>query len=78
MLLCLLTTSALFLVANSHRDEARSRTFLRWMAIYALVGLAWLAKFHYGPAMVLGVIGVWFVVDRRWPKVWDVFNPAGY
>ncbi len=77
MLLCLLTTSALFLVANSSRGEARSRTFLRWMAVYALVGLAWLAKFHYGPAMVLGVIGVWFVVDRRWPKVWDVFNPAG-
>ncbi len=77
MLLCLLTTSALFLVANSDREEARSRTFFRWTAIYALVGLAWLAKFHYGPAMVLGVIGVWFVVDRRWPKLWDVLNPAG-
>lgn len=77
MLLCLLTTSALFLVANAKTDDKRLRTFGRWVAIYGLIALAWLAKFHYGPAMVMGVIGVWYVVDRRWPGLWDVFNPVG-
>jgi 4-amino-4-deoxy-L-arabinose transferase-like glycosyltransferase len=77
MLLCLLTTSALFLVANGPRDEAKSRRGLRWIAIYALVGLSWLAKFHYGPAMVLSVIAVWLLLDRRRPSVWDVLNPIG-
>ncbi len=26
----------------------------------------------------LGVIGAWFLVDRRWPGLWDVFNPVGF
>ncbi|MCA9070836.1 MAG: glycosyltransferase family 39 protein, partial [Planctomycetaceae bacterium] len=77
MLLCLLTTSALFLVANAQIDEKRLKTFGRWAGIYSLIALAWLAKFHYGPAMVVGVIGVWYVVNRRWPGLWDVFNPLG-
>jgi len=77
MLLCLLTTSALFLVAGAPLHENRRKTAFRWIAIYALLGLAWLAKFHYGPAMVLGVVGVWLVVDRRRPGLWDVFNPLG-
>lgn len=77
MLLCLLTTSALFLVAHARTDEKRLQTFARWVGIYSLIALAWLAKFHYGPAMVAGVIGVWYVVDRRWPGLWDVFNPVG-
>ena len=77
MLLCLLTTSALFLVANAPRDEERRKAAIRWIGIYALIGLAWLAKFHYGPAMVLGVVAAWHLFDRRRPRFWEAFNPLG-
>jgi hypothetical protein len=77
MLLCLLTTSALFLVANGSKEESLRLRAFRWIGIYGLIGLAWLAKFHYGPAMVLGVIAVWHVVDRKRPGLWEAFNPLG-
>jgi 4-amino-4-deoxy-L-arabinose transferase-like glycosyltransferase len=77
MLLCLLTTLALFLVANGKALEIRRSKAFRWIGIYTLIGRAWLAKFHYGPALVLGVIFVWHVVDRKRPGFWDVFNPVG-
>lgn len=64
MLLCLLTTSAMFLAADGRSDEPRGRTFMRWTGIYALLSLSWLAKFHYGPAMVLIPCMLYFGVQR--------------
>jgi 4-amino-4-deoxy-L-arabinose transferase-like glycosyltransferase len=77
MLLCLLTTAALFLVANGRTDEPRSRSFLRWVAVYALLSLSWMAKFHYGPAMVLIPCGLYFVIQRRYRSLLQLANPVG-
>jgi len=77
MLLCLVTTACLFLVAHQPTNETRSRQFLRWTAVYGLISIAWLAKFHYGPAMVLAVCGTYFLVQRRFRQIWNLANPAG-
>jgi 4-amino-4-deoxy-L-arabinose transferase-like glycosyltransferase len=39
--------------------------------------VAWLAKFHYGPVMVLSVCVVWFASLRRWRAFLHLANPVG-
>ncbi len=75
--LCLLTTTALFLIANYHPGELRSTTRWRWAGVLTLIGLAWLAKFHYGPVMILSVCGVWFAWNRWWSAFLNWLNPVG-
>lgn len=77
MVLCLCTTSALFLVAHHAPDERTAKAFWRWTGIYALLAISWLAKFHYGTAMVLGPAVVYFVVQRRFRALWHLGNPFG-
>lgn len=77
MLLCLLTTSALFLVAGYSDQETRRRAFVRWIGIYALIALAWMAKFHYGPTMVLVPTVACFLVQKRFRSLVALANPVG-
>lgn len=77
MQLCLLTTTALFLIANYQPSDSRKSRWIRWTTFYGLIGLSWLAKFHYGPAMVLAVTAVWLLYRRWWFAIRDVLNPAG-
>ncbi len=77
MVLCLLITSALFLIAHQPDEETVSRRRLRWFAIDALLGISFLAKFHFGVAMVLGPAIVFWAIQRRWHRVKDLFNPLG-
>ena len=77
MQLCLITTAAMFLIATYRPGEPRTRSFWRWAGVLSLVGLSWLAKFHYGPAMILSVCGVWFVAQRWWRSFANLFNPLG-
>ena len=75
MLLCLLTTSALLLAAMAPAVESHGRAFVRWTVFSLLVGLSWLAKFHYGPAMVLSVVGLWQLKTRCWRPFLFMANP---
>jgi 4-amino-4-deoxy-L-arabinose transferase-like glycosyltransferase len=77
MLLCLLTTTALFLFADQPQTESSRRKCLRWMLIYGLLSASWLAKFHYGPAMVLAPALVYCYVEKRWQLLKTVAHPAG-
>ncbi|NOX53197.1 MAG: phospholipid carrier-dependent glycosyltransferase, partial [Planctomycetes bacterium] len=80
MLLCLLTTASLFLAAEPAVAESSSRRRLwdaRWIGIYSLLGLAWLAKFHYGPAMVLAPVVVFFVLAGHRGDWKHLLNPIG-
>jgi len=77
MLLCLLTTTALFLIAGHRGDESRRRSLARWTVVLALVGISWLAKFHYGPIMILSVCLVYFAVQRQLRVLLWLTNPLG-
>jgi len=77
MLLCLLTTTALFLIAEYRADEPRRRSFVRWAVVLALVGVSWLGKFHYGPIMIVSVYVVHFLVQRRYRALLGLANPLG-
>ena len=77
MFLCLTIAASLFLVATQSDQEAASKRRLRWLGILSLLGLSWLCKFHYGPAMVLGPTMVYWAIQRRWDKFLDLFNPIG-
>ena len=66
MQMCLFMTLALFLVAHAPAEESGRRFWLRWLGFWALLGLSWLAKLIYGPALVLGVVGVYWLVQRQW------------
>lgn len=77
MLLLLLCTGCMFLIAEQPEGESRRRTFLRWTGIYALLSLAWLCKFHYGPAMVLAPCVVFYAVQRRFRDLRHLANPLG-
>ena len=77
MLLCLLTTSAMFLISQQPPDENHRKSFLRWIGIFTLLSISWLAKFHFGPTMVLAPCLVYFVVQRRFRALWNLVNPIG-
>ncbi|MCA9113915.1 MAG: glycosyltransferase family 39 protein [Planctomycetaceae bacterium] len=77
MLLCLLTTGALLLVSGHRPEESARKSFARFAGMWALTALTWMAKFHYGPAMILGPCIAWFVVQRWWGSLLRLANPAG-
>ncbi len=77
MMLTLLIIAALFLVAHFDEQESRGRSFLRWIAIYALLAATWLGKFYYGTAMVMAPCVVYLIVQRRWRSGWHLLNPIG-
>lgn len=77
MLLCLLTTAAIYLVAMQMPNEPRARSFIRWTGIYTLLGLTWLAKFHYGTAMVLAPVCIYFGFRQEYRRFRDLLNPVG-
>jgi 4-amino-4-deoxy-L-arabinose transferase-like glycosyltransferase len=75
--LCLLITLALYLVSGDQPAQTKKNSFWRWLGIYVLISLSFLAKFHYGPAMILGPAFVYFVVQKRFVSLWHLLNPAG-
>ena len=77
MLLCLVTTGAMFLAAEQPFEERGSRAFARWTGIYTLLAVAWMAKFHYAPVMVLTPVFVHAFLQRRWRTYRDALNPVG-
>lgn len=77
MLLCLITTGAMFLAAEQPFEERGRRAFARWAGIYALLSVAWMAKFHYSPVMVLMPVFVHAFLQRRWRTFLDALNPIG-
>ncbi len=78
MMLCLFTTSALFLLANSEEAETKKQHWVRWTAIYGLISLAWLAKFHYSLAIILGPSILYFLIQKRYRTILRFINPAGF
>ena len=77
MVQCLLTTAAMFLIANQPDAESSSKARLRWIGILSLIGLTWLAKFHYGTAMVFGPVFVFWTIQRAWRRWLNLVNPIG-
>jgi len=73
-------TSAMYLAAFPRRisaTETSVRIVNRWTMIWAVLGLCWLAKFHYGPAMVLAPCGLYFVIQRDVTAIKRMFDPLG-
>jgi hypothetical protein len=68
MLLCLLTTAAVFLIAGQKSQTSRPAAFARWTGIYVLLALSWLAKFHYGVSMVLAPACVYFLLRGEYRR----------
>lgn len=77
MFLCLVITGTLFLIAHQPREESAARGRLRGFAILSLLGLSWLTKFHYGPAMVLGPTFVFWAWQRTWSRFRLFLNLPG-
>ena len=77
MVQCLITTAAMFLIANQPDAESSSKARLRWIGILSLIGLTWLAKFHYGTAMVFGPVFVFWTIQRAWRRWLNLVNPIG-
>ena len=77
MLLCLLTTAAMWLIASESTNERGPRSPWRWAAVWCLFSVAWLAKFHYGPAMVLGAAVPYAVLQRRFRDLRAWISPVG-
>ena len=77
MMLCLFTTAAMFLVGTQPKGESFRKGFVRWIGVWALISLAWLGKFHYGPAMVIAPCGLFILIQKRYRAVGNFFNPVG-
>ncbi|GAB4158395.1 MAG: hypothetical protein Tsb009_35590 [Planctomycetaceae bacterium] len=77
MMLCLFTTTAMFLFANQPNEESARNRFLRWAGIWGLLSLAWLGKFHYGPTMVIAPCGLYLLIQKRFRSILNFFNPLG-
>ncbi len=77
MFLCLLTTLAMILISGHNRTEMRLKAFWRWVAIYVVLSVAWMAKFHFATAMVLTPCIVYFLIERRFRSLLHLANPIG-
>ncbi len=77
MVMCLLTTAAMFLIANQPSNEEASHSRVRWIGILTLIGLTWLAKFQYGATMVFGPVFVFWILQGQWRKWQHFVNPLG-
>ena len=77
MLLCLLTTAAFFLIADQSAGEAKRSRTMRWFGIYVLLSLAWMAKFHYGPSLVIATFVMYCVVQKQVKNLFQLFNVPG-
>ncbi len=77
MILCLLTTSVLFLIASENRLESRQKNFFRWTGIFILLSLSWLGKFHYGLAMVLVPVAIYFITEKKYRHFIKFLHPVG-
>jgi 4-amino-4-deoxy-L-arabinose transferase-like glycosyltransferase len=77
MLLCLLTTLALFLVAEQPSEETWWRAFLRSIGIYLLLGLAVLAKGPIGPVLVVLTAVSYLGIQQRFRSLGFLLNPVG-
>lgn len=77
VLLCLLTTGGLAVFALAPRATKVRHWFVRWIGIYALIAIAWLAKFHFGAAMVIGPIVLSLAWERRFRELLHLLNPLG-
>ena len=78
MLLCSLVVFALFLIADQPKQESRGKAFWRWAGIYTVLGISWLAKFHYGLTMALVPFVVFCLAQRRMRSLWQLVNPVGW
>ncbi|MAT16330.1 MAG: hypothetical protein CMJ46_13795 [Planctomyces sp.] len=77
MTLCLLTTAAMYLVATSDPRTSYRESFPQITGIFALLSVSWLAKFHYGPVMVIAPTVVFFLVQKRYSEFLKMLNPVG-
>lgn len=77
MLLLLLTTAAMYLIVQQPENATGRNSFARWIGIYLLLSLAWMSKFHYGPAMVIAPALVFFAVQRQPRRLLHLANPVG-
>jgi 4-amino-4-deoxy-L-arabinose transferase-like glycosyltransferase len=77
MMLCLLTTAAMFLIAEEQPDHSKRSRFFRWTGIFVLLSLSWLAKFHYGPAMVMVPCVLYWLIQKRYRSFRNLANPVG-
>lgn len=77
MMLCLFTTVAIFLISEHGAEHSRKHQFWRWTAIYTFISLSWLAKFHFGPAMIVAPVVIYFVLEKRFRELKCFFHPVG-
>ena len=77
MLLTLCTTSAICLFALGIGREKGRLHWLRWLAIYALISVSWMAKFHFGPTMVMMPIILYWAMRRDYRSFLNLLNPGG-
>lgn len=76
-LLVLLMTAATALIALQPENEPLRRARLRWLAIYGLLGLTALAKFHFGPTLVFAVALAWWGLQKQWQKLDQLLHAPG-
>jgi len=41
------------------------------------MSVCWIAKFHYGPTMIVAPLAVYFLIQKRWKSLLNFFNPVG-
>lgn len=78
MCLTLFNTAAMFLIVFQPAGQTWKAGFVRWLGIFALLGLSTMSKFHYGPAMVLVPCAVYWSIQRRWNDFKHTLNPVGW
>lgn len=78
MLLCLCTTGAMFLIAQQPPAEDRRSARKRWLGVYVLLSVAWMAKFYFGAAMVLVPCVAFLLLQKRYRDLRQLVNPLGW
>ena len=78
MCLTLVNVLALYLIATQPRNQSWKQGFPRGVLIFALFGISTLAKFYYGPALILAITGIYWLIEKRLKDLIHALNPIGW
>lgn len=78
LFLTLIDTLCLFLIVQQPAGQSWQRGFWRWLAIFALLGVSCMTKFHFGPALILSTTVAYWLIQKRYRDLIHLVNPIGW
>lgn len=78
LFLTFIDTLCLFLIVQQPAGQSWKRGCWRWLGIFSLLGISFMIKFHFGPVLILGTTGAYWLIQKRYRDFIHLLNPIGW